>query len=139
MERKSIIIIIAALIYSCNSKKETTKMEIQNINKVWMLVSFKNFSKEDLVKKNAFLDLTNSERATAKMGCNNLSFAYKVSGETITFSQGIATRIYCSDMNLENSFSKEILLYNEFKIDGHKLVLSNASGEKIEFVAQDWD
>jgi len=104
-----------------------------------MLVSYKNYSKEDLVKKNAFVDLTNSERASAKMGCNNLSFGYKISENTITFSQGISTKMYCQEMNLENDFSKDISSFNKFTIEGHKLILSSTNGEKMEFVAQDWD
>lgn len=138
---KKIILLIALTVLnsSCNSKKEATKTNNQNINRVWMLVSYKNYSKEDLVKKNAFLDLTNAERASAKMGCNNLSFGYKISGETITFSQGISTKMYCQDMSLENDFSNDITSINQYTIEGHKLILFSTNGQKMEFVAQDWD
>jgi heat shock protein HslJ len=139
MKNLSIIILFSIISISCNSKKETTKTNNQNINRVWMLVSFKNYTKEDLVKKNAFLDLTSSERASAKMGCNNLSFSYKISEDTITFSQGISTKMYCQDMSLEDDFSKDITSFSKFTIEGHKLILSSTNGEKIEFVAQDWD
>lgn len=104
-----------------------------------MLVNFKNYSKESLIKKSAFLDLTNSENASAKMGCNNLSFAYKVKEDTISFSEGIATRMFCEDMSLENDFYKEISSINNYKIEGHKLLLTSSKGEKMEFIAQDWD
>jgi heat shock protein HslJ len=139
MKNLSIIILFSIISISCNSKKETTKTNNQNINRVWMLVGFKNYTKEDLVKRNAFLDLTNSERASAKMGCNNLSFSYKISEDTITFSQGISSEMYCQEMNLENDFSKGITSFNKFTIEGHKLILSSTNGEKMEFVAQDWD
>lgn len=139
MKKRIILILIVALIFSCNSKKEATKIENQNINRIWMLVNFKNYSKESLIKKSAFLDLTNSENASAKMGCNNLSFAYKVKEDTISFSEGIATRMFCEDMSLENDFYKEISSINNYKIEGHKLLLTSSKGEKMEFIAQDWD
>ncbi|WP_298140805.1 META domain-containing protein [Flavobacterium sp.] len=139
MKNLSIIILASIFVLSCSCKKHVSEADNQNINRVWMLVSFKNYTKDDLVKKNAFLDLTNSERASAKMGCNNLSFGYKISENTTTFSQGIATRMYCQDMNLENDFSKEITTITNFKVEGHKLTLTSSKGEKMEFVAQDWD
>ena len=139
MKNKIIIFVIALLLISCNSKKETTAMNSQNINRVWMLVSFKNYTKEELMLKNACLDLTNSERAAAKMGCNNLSFAIKVENDQIHFSQGIATRMYCEDMKLENDFSKEITTITNYKVEGHKLTLTTSNKAKMEFVAQDWD
>lgn len=139
MKKSLTLIAIALITISCNSKKEASKMSNQNINRVWMLVSFKNYTKEDLVKKNAYLDLTNPERAAAKMGCNNLSFAVKVEKDKIHFSEGIATKMYCQDMNLENDFSKEITTITNFKVEGHKLILTASKGEKMEFIAQDWD
>ena len=139
MKKIILLIVLIVLNVNCNSKKEATKTTNQNINRVWMLVSYKNYAKDDLVKKNAFLDLTNSERASAKMGCNNLSFGYKISEETITFSQGISTKMYCQDMSLEDDFSKEITSFNQYTIEGHKLILSATNGQKMEFVAQDWD
>jgi heat shock protein HslJ len=73
------------------------------------------------------------------MGCNNLSFGYIIGNDTITFSKGIATRMFCQDMSLENDFTKDISLFNKFRVDGHKLILTSNEGEKIEFIAQDWD
>lgn len=139
MKKTFILLVLTLITISCNSKKEASAMSNQNINRVWMLVSFKNYTKEDLMQKNAYLDLTNPERAAAKMGCNNLSFAIKVEKDKIQFSQGIATKMYCQDMNLENDFSKEIATITNFKVEGHKLILKASKGEKMEFIAQDWD
>jgi heat shock protein HslJ len=139
MKKYLLVLAIVLSSVSCNSKKEVSTMSNQNINRVWMLVSFKNYTKEDLTQKNAFLDLTNPEHAAAKMGCNNLSFAIKVEKNKIHFSQGIATKMYCQNMNLENDFSKEISTITNFKVEGHKLILISSKGEKMEFIAQDWD
>jgi heat shock protein HslJ len=106
-----------------------------------MLVEFKDYKKEYLVEEKAFLDMTNSERATSKMGCNNLSFSYSIKdGKSIEFSQGIATRMYCQDhMKLETDFLNDITLVKNYKVEGHFLTLTSSEGEKMRFVAQDWD
>jgi glutathione peroxidase len=113
----------------------------QNLHRVWMLTEFQNFKKEDLVKLEAKLDLTNPERAAAKMGCNNLSFGYKTIGNSeIIFSQGIATKMYCEGrMGLENKFSTEITTIKTYKLEGQKLILSDDKNQIMVFVAQDWD
>ena len=104
MKKSSLLLLIFTITISCSSKKNT-----QNINRVWMLVEYKDYKKEYFVEQKAFLDMTNPERATSKMGCNNLSFSYKIDRSSITFSQGIATRMYCQDnMKLETDFLNEI-------------------------------
>lgn len=104
-----------------------------------MLVAFKDYKKDYFIKKNAFLDLTNSERATSKMGCNSMSFSYKIKKSAISFSNGISTEMACLDMKLESDFSKEITNMSSFSINAHQLTLSSSDGEKMVFVAQDWD
>lgn len=105
-----------------------------------MLTEFLDFKKEDLIKKEAQLDLRDSIRATAKMGCNSLSFTYKIKKEfKITFSSGISTMMACEDMQLEDKFSTSITKITSYKIEGHTLTLLNEAQEKMVFVAQDWD
>lgn len=140
--KKPLILILASIFaLSCNCKKNATETPTQNINRVWMLVEFKDYKKEYFVEKKAFLDMTNSERATSKMGCNNLSFSYSIKdNKSIQFSQGIATRMYCEDaMKLENDFLNEIPSIKNYKVEGHFLTLTSSNGKKMVFVAQDWD
>jgi heat shock protein HslJ len=145
MKNFSILTLIAIFTLSCNCKKNatqnTTQNTTQNINRVWMLVEFKAYKKEFLVAQNAFLNLTDAERASSKMGCNALSFSYLVKeGTSIEFSQGIATKMYCQEsMQLEDDFLKDILKMKHFKAEGHSLILTSDDGEKMVFIAQDWD
>ena len=141
MKNLSILILASILSLSCTCKNNITETPTQNINRVWMLVEFKDFKKEYFVEKKAFLDMTNPDSATSKMGCNNLSFSYSIKeGKLIQFSQGTATRMYCQDnMKLETEFLASIITMNSFSINGHKLILSTSNGEKMVFVAQDWD
>ena len=141
MKKLSILILVSIFTFSCNCKKNVSETPTQNINRVWILVEFKDYKKEYFVEQKAFLDMTNSERATSKMGCNNLSFSYSIKdGKTIQFSQGIATRMYCQDnMKLENDFLNEIPSMKNYEVEGNFLTLTSDNGEKISFVAQDWD
>lgn len=123
---------------ACNTVKKGN--EGQNLNRVWMLVAFNSFEKEYLIKKEAYLDLTQPSTASSKMGCNLMSFPYKIKGDTeISFLDGVSTEMHCPDMKLEKEFSKIITSAKSYSIDGHKLVLTTQNGSKISFVAQDWD
>jgi heat shock protein HslJ len=139
MKKYSTILLSIIVFFSCNSKKEVNVTTPQNNNRIWMLVAFKDYEKDYFVKKNCFLDLTDKERASAKMGCNNLSFNYKIDGAKITFANGISTRMACQDMKLEYEFSKDILEIKSFSIKGHQLTLISETGQNMIFVAQDWD
>jgi heat shock protein HslJ len=139
MKTNSIILIFAVVLFSCNSKKEVNINATQNSNRIWMLVAFKDYGKDYFVKKNCYLDLTNNDRASAKMGCNNLSFSYKINGSKISFTNGISTRMACEDMKLEGDFSNAILEMNSFSINKHQLTLTSETNQQMIFVAQDWD
>ena len=138
---KNVALILSLfLIVSCNTKNTILKTANPNTSRIWMLTSFKNYKKNQLVEKNAFLDLTNTERAVAKMGCNTISFNYSIkNSKLILFSQGIKTEMACNDMQLEEDFCKFIVQEFSYKIVSHQLILTNSKGEEIQFVAQDWD
>lgn len=138
MNRIFTLFLVFIYIMACNTVKNGDQG--QNLKRVWMLVGFNSFQKDDLIKKQAYLDLTKPESASSKMGCNQMSFPYEVKTETeITFSNGIATKMYCEDMKLENEFSKEITSVKTYLVEGHKLTLTTQNGAKITFIAQDWD
>jgi heat shock protein HslJ len=139
MKKKSIIILVLLSLFSCNCKKNTAETSTQNINRIWMLVNFKDYEKDFFVEKNCFLDMTNKEIASAKMGCNNMSFSYKTKGSNLSFSNGISTEMACLDMKLESDFSKSIIQISNFSINAHQLTLTTSDGTKMIFVAQDWD
>lgn len=122
--------------------KET---QTTNLQKKWMLIEFQKFSKEDLIKHNAYIDFSELEKAgrgTAKMGCNNIFFQTKIKkhGE-ISFSNAGSTMMACDEetMKLENQFSKILPNISSYKIEGHFLFLSNQSGDSMKLVAEDWD
>jgi heat shock protein HslJ len=137
MNKTFTFIVVLIYILSCNTVRNGNQEA--NLKHVWMLTEFQNYSKEDLVSKNTFLDLTN-EMATAKMGCNNLSFKKELKEKNeITFSNCIATQMACEDMSLEDDFLKKLPEIKSYSIVNHQLIMEDDKGNKMVFVAQDWD
>ena len=121
---------------SCSSNKTTLQ---PSITRVWMLTEFKSFTKSYLIEKKASLNLS-AKDASASMGCNMMSFPFKIlDNSTIKFSSGIATQMHCEDMTLEREFSETIIEITSYKLQGQQLILSNKNGDKMVFIAQDWD
>lgn len=134
---KIFIISLLMMLISCNTNK---KLDVRNIQRNWMLIEFKEFTKEYLVEKKAYLNLSNDKNASAKMGCNNLGFSYEILNKNqIEFKEGFATRMACQDMKLEYEFLSQLPLIKNYEIEGQKLILIGNDGLKMVFVAQDWD
>ncbi|WP_373709718.1 META domain-containing protein [Kaistella sp.] len=123
----------------------TTQTNVpQNIKRDWMLVEFQDFTKDSMMSNKAHLDLSNEKepaRFAANMGCNNMfgSATFNTNG-TAKFSAIGSTMMMCDKaMDLESAFSKELPSMTNYKVEGHYLTLTNASGKKMRFVAADWD
>lgn len=116
-----------------------------HIQREWMLVSFGNYVKEDLIKNNAKIDLTSPVengkiKGKAFMGCNKIFFTseFKSSGKVKISGIG-STLMACQNMKLENDFSKNFKNITSYKIEGHFLTLSDNEGNSMKFIASDWD
>jgi heat shock protein HslJ len=139
--------IITVLFLLGNCKSKTTEPQVQNnqnnqdkLKRVWMLVEFQNFKKEDLIKHEAQLNLTDLKNPTAKMGCNRISLQIESKENSIKFSNLMSTKMFCVDkMDLETAFIKSLPEFNSYSNQGQKLILENSKAEKMVFVAQDWD
>jgi heat shock protein HslJ len=137
---KTIFIYILVIIFTSCSTKNKNTTTYDPLKRVWMMTEFQSFSKQYLFEKKASLSLTDRESASASMGCNDMSFPYKVSNKnSIQFFGGISTRMYCNDMTLEREFSKAIVKVKKYSISGHQLTLIAEDGSKMIFIAQDWD
>mgnify|MGYP000898247186 CR=1 FL=1 len=137
--KKTSILILIIMSFSCNCKKNITETPTQNINRIWMLVEFKEYKKEYFVEKKAFLDMTNSENVSANMGCITQNFSYSIKNNSIKFKEKIRINMKCQEMKLDIDFANSIIEMNSFSINAHKLTLTSNNGEKMVFVAQDWD
>lgn len=136
------IVSILFLITNCKSKTNEPFLENipEQLKRVWMLVEFQDFKKEDLIKNEAQLNLADLKNAYAKMGCNQIGFSIEFKKDKIKFLNPIKTRIFCENkMKLEDAFSKSLSETYSQTIKGHTLTLLNSKNEKMVFVAQDWD
>ena len=107
-----------------------------------MLVEFQGFTKEELIQKKAYLDLTHFERGGgAKMGCNSIFFSVNLkNNHRIHFSGVGSTMMYCDgNMKLEENFGKLLPTITKYQVKGHFLTLKNKNGQTMKFVAEDWD
>ena len=135
-------IAIFALVLLANCTTQTKVPE--NIKREWMLVEFQDFTKESMMNNKAHLDLsdqTEPGKFAANMGCNNMfgSASFNTNG-TVKFSAIGSTMMMCDKaMDLESAFSNELPTMTNYKVEGHYLTLTNASGKKMRFVAADWD
>lgn len=117
----------------------------QHIHRQWMLISYKNFSKEDLIKNKAEINLTKISEpdkiaGTAFVGCNRMFFNVEVKSKKRIEISGLgSTLMACEKMEIESQFSKDFEQMENFVIEGHFLTLYDKKGNKMKFVAADWD
>jgi heat shock protein HslJ len=116
------------------SKKCDQPTTTENLHTTWSLITFKNYSSKALSEKQAYLDLTKTTNASANMGCNQMGYDYKVKENSITFSNGIATEMYCQDMQLERDFCATIEKVTHFSFEKNWLILFTSIQEKLVFV-----
>jgi heat shock protein HslJ len=136
------IVVILLLIINCKTKtvEPTFENNPEQLKRVWMLVEFQNFKKEELIINEAQMNFTDLKNTFAKMGCNQISFSIDIKKNKIKFLNSIRTEMYCEKkMELEDTFLKSLSETYSYIIKGQTLTLFNSKNEKIVFVAQDWD
>lgn len=134
-------ILLLGTIAGCSSVPEKNPA----LQRQWMLVAFGNFSKEDLIKNKAEINLTGAIdkskiKGSAHMGCNNMFFTseFKKGGKVQISGVG-STLKACQNMELETEFGQKFNKMTSYSIQGHFLTLSDDSGNSMKFVAADWD
>ena len=142
MKNLKYAVFFTLLISVINCKPKTSEQNSatihNNLKRVWMLVSFQNFKKEDLVKHKAQMDLTDLKNSNANMGCNGMGFKVVAKEKNIEFSNVIRTEMFCEGkMELENAFSQSLPDFDSYLLEGQKLILKNKKDEKMIFIAQD--
>ena len=139
---KTRFFIISLLSISFFMMSFAPQKEGSSLKRKWMLVEFQGFTKEELIQKKAYLDLTHLEKGGgAKMGCNSIFFSVKLkNNHRIHFSGVGSTMMYCDgNMKLEENFGKLLPTITKYQVKGHFLTLKNKNGQTMKFVAEDWD
>ncbi len=145
MKKVRLLVVLLLAIFIVISCKPNQNLNVndQNIHRKWMLVEYKDFTKQELTNLGANMDLTkNSDapnRYTAKMGCNGMFFTAEFNQGKAKFSGVGSTMMYCDGkMKLEELFGKDLTLMNRYKIEGHFLTLTDGT-TSMKFIAADWD
>lgn len=132
---------ILNLVLNCSAAKSNNP----HYQREWMLVSFDQFPKQELIENKAGINLTgekiNTEvKGSAAMGCNKIFFTteFKNNGKLNISNLG-STEMACQNMSLENAFIKKFGNMTNYKIEGHRLTLSDKNGNEMKFIAADWD
>lgn len=147
MSMKNIILrffalFILTMLSNCSASKMNNS---QHYQREWMMVSFDQFTKLQLTGNKAEINLTgekteNLVKGSARMGCNNILFQIEFKNNGKVNISGIgSTEMACKNMELENAFLKKFGNMKNYTIEGHRLTLSDGSGNKMEFIAADWD
>lgn len=134
-------IFVLCLTLNCSAKKLISP----HYQREWMLVSFDEFTKQELIENRAGINLTDQKKdahvkGSATMGCNKIFFSteFKNNGKLKISNLG-STKMMCQNMNLENTFLKKFESMNKFTIEGHRMTLSDDNGNVMKFIAADWD
>jgi len=138
-----VILSVFCLLLLLNCSPAT--ISVHRIAREWMLISFKDYTKENLMRNQARIDLTapaenGKIKANVFVGCNHLFFkaVFKENGTT-TFSDIGSTLMACPEMKLEDDFSKSLKQMQEYRLEGHFLILNDHQGNSMKFIASDWD
>lgn len=143
--KKILFTILAVLCLGFTLNCSSIPVKDYRIQREWMLISFGNYSKENLIKNNAKIDLTSAIengkiKGGAFMGCNKMFFTseFKKSGKVKISGIG-STLMACQEMKLEEDFSKNFKNMSTYTIEGHFLTLTDDQGNSMKFIAADWD
>ncbi|WP_326981709.1 META domain-containing protein [Chryseobacterium sp. MYb264] len=141
-------ILVLQMLLNCSSlmpENSINTAKNPHLQREWMMIAFENFTKADLIKMNAKINLTGSAKdgkihGNAFVGCNNIFFTSEFKNNGKVKISGIgSTEKACQDMKLENDFSKTFKNITNFKVEGHFLTLTDPQGNSMKFIAADWD
>jgi heat shock protein HslJ len=117
---------------SCNLFKKSAEESKQTAvitDRRWKLVELDGKPVADLVNgKEPYILLQQKEtRYSGTAGCNGIggNFTLLDNGR-IKFSQGMSTKMYCDNMEIENGLSKALIAADNYSLDGDNLSLNKA-------------
>lgn len=134
-------VLLLAAVVNCSAVPEKNP----GLQRQWMLISFDQFSKEELIKNRAEINLTGAIekgkiRGGAHMGCNSMFFTSEFKSDGKVKISGVGSTLKaCQNMELETAFGQKFDKMTNYTIEGHFLTLSDNNGNAMKFVAADWD
>lgn len=137
------LLMVTAFLVSCHTTGKSTDGTMQNdLPHKWMLKTIDSVEDALVLKSKAYIDLTDTGRASAKAGCNGLGFGIKrPGGNQIRFTQGPSTMMFCAEfMPAEKGLIAALKKVTSYSIQAHKIAFKDKDGKVlITGVAEDWD
>ncbi|MCF6307652.1 MAG: META domain-containing protein [Flavobacteriaceae bacterium] len=121
-------LILVFTLSSCNATKNSTKKTTSEmVSGKYEIRSVEGASN----LYNMFFEIDASEKQiSGKTDCNSFSGNYVVTGDEVTFSPFVSTKMYCEEqvMKVENSIFKAFSNTKKFTYDDNMLTLINEDG-----------
>ncbi len=117
---------LAKIIYQEKSK---TVAKMQNIDGDWKvskLVGVDSLHISPTLKIN--LD---TQKIAGNAGCNSFGATFFIDGEKLTFKNPVKTKMYCSNMNIENAFFECLAKTASYQTLNNELILYTEDGKKL--------
>ena len=94
-------------------------------NQRWVLTEMKGVPvQQSGGRKDAFIRFdVNEKRFTGNGGCNQLNGNYTIDKNEIRFTEVIATKMSCSDIEFENTFLSVLNSVDRYEVNGNDLRL----------------
>lgn len=122
------------LINGCMSKDNKSSSDYR-LNDIWVMQKMTGveLQKEKLPKGPPTFEFhLLDNRFLCNTGCNSISGEIEITGNHISFSKVVSTRMFCPDMEAENAIIKTISDKTlTYKIENLKLILEDEKGIKI--------
>jgi len=126
------IVFFSTVTFSCSSGNDSTDVRIHDI---WVLDSIDGIKYSRAEDQNLHPTIEiylEEERFSGNTGCNNMNGTVKVEGSTISFSDIITTKMFCSDVD-ETGFLSALKKANNYKIEKMKLYIFEDDRELLVF------
>lgn len=134
-------IILFMAVTACHTTQKSLD-DAGAIRHKWMLKTIDSVDDVLVQKSKAYIDMSDTRRASAKAGCNGLGFGIKLpGGHNIRFTQGPSTMMYCAEfMPAENGLVAALKKVTSYSIEAHRISFKDDDGKVlITGVAEDQD
>jgi len=120
-----------------NSSANNASASTTLVDKSWKLIELNGNPVSSVNNREPYIIFTSEgNRFNGDAGCNRIVGTYQIQEfDKITFSQVVATRMLCIDMEVENKFLEALNTADSFSIKNDTLTLKRAITPFARFVA----
>ena len=104
-----------------NHDKPQMKSQQINLEGAWHVISLQGI--DSISKKPTLIFNTENNTISGNAGCNSYGGSFIIDGNKITIKKGFSTKMYCSNMNIENAFFENLKKITTYTIENDTLLL----------------